>query len=88
MEVPCYNPSEKDMHNRLGLECDGVTHKNAPPTPVVDDFLKEDVDFPPYEKPWWQDGDKVGAMAATIVLLGVSLIILALCLKFVVWLLT
>ena len=33
-------------------------------------------------KPWWNDGDKIGAIIATAIMGGLALIILAICVGF------
>lgn len=37
------------------------------------------------QKPWWNDGDKVGGAVATIVLIGIALVVVATLARISVW---
>ena len=64
----CYNPVDKEMHNKLGFECDGELHHNPP-------LVKAD------RKPWYNNGDLVAGMVATIVMLSMALLFAGLIFK-------
>lgn len=40
------------------------------------------------KQPWWNDGDKVGGLMATVVLVTIAAVILSLTLKFCIWIVT
>lgn len=50
------------------------------------DYTDKDIERrkPDSEKePWWNDGDKVGGLAATIFVLGIAILLFAGCIKLV-----
>ncbi len=37
------------------------------------------------KQPWWNDGDKVGGLAATMVLLALAILLVAVIVKVILW---